>query len=252
MLQCSCSSGPEDPAGSVGGASEASPEARGCGNAMASDSQIRVLLVRTGKTQWETCGRIGGSTDVPLAPAGVDAVRCWTASLAGTNLSTVFCGPDEASRVTATAIASATGAKVKVVDQLAEIHLGLWEGLLEAELQEKCPTAYRTWMEDPACVSAPEGETIEDVRERVLEAVGKIIEKARPGTGAVALVLRPIALAVVSAALGDGVGPGGPSGGMCDKSLWYQTRNGYVPQWRTVSKREAKQVRELAKAPARR
>lgn len=208
-----------------------------------SEPSIRVLLFRTGQTEWEAQGRIGGSTDVPISAQGIAKVEAGIGQLAGTTLGTIYCGPDDASRVTASTLAASTGGKVKILEDLAEIHLGLWEGMLEQDLGGKCPAAFRMWCDDPALVTAPEGESIQDVRGRLLEAVAKVLDRARPGHGAIALVLRPIALGVVQSAI-DGTG-------FC-KSLWHQTRNGYQPQWRTLDRTMIEQVRELAVQPLRR
>jgi len=209
---------------------------------MSTRESIRVLLFRAGQTQWEVAGRIGGSSDVPLADVGRNHVRTCIEQLQGIKLATIYCGPDEASQASAKDLAEATGSKVRVVDDLAEIHLGLWEGMSELELSDRCPTAYRQWLEDPTSVSAPEGETVDDVQARVLEVLARTFEKTKPSSGPIAVVLRPVTLGIVSCAL---------DGSSC-KSIWHKTRNGYMPQWRTITRQTAQQVREMAKSPARR
>lgn len=218
------------------------PEPRPRNVRMKNLDSIRVLLVRAGQTQWEVAGRIGGSSDVPLSDAGVDHIRKCLDQLAGVKLATVYCGPDEASQATARELAAAAEAKVKVVDDLAEIHLGLWEGITLSELEDKCPTAYRQWMDDPASVIAPEGETIDDVQQRVLTVLAKTLDKSKPSQGPIAVVLRPFALGVVSCAL---------DGHSC-KTIWHKTRNGFLPEWREIHRTKVKEVRELANQPVRR
>lgn len=209
---------------------------------MGSDVAIRVLLFRTGHTQWETSGRLGGSSDVPLAPEGRAHVERCLKELGPVQLGVVYCGPDEASVATASALAEAAGARVKVVDDLAEMHLGLWEGLSESELEGKCPTAYRQWMEDPSGVSAPEGEQVEDVQARVVGCACRLLEKSRGSGGAVAFVLRPVALAVLGCALD----------GQPYREMWPRARNGFLPEWRTLGRGEVREVRELAEGSIRR
>lgn len=203
---------------------------------MAKSNEIRVLLVRTGETEWEKAGRLAGATDVPLSEAGRDAVRRTAESLADARLSTIYCGPDEASQVTAQELARVTGGKVRIVEELGEINLGLWEGLLASELEEKCPTAYRQWMEDPASVLVPEGENLEDARARIMESLARALDRA--GNGAVGVVLRPVAMALVACEL-----TGTPT-----RSLWSMMRTGPATQWRTIHRETIRAARGRARA----
>ncbi len=205
---------------------------------MSKSNQIRVVLMRTGETEWCRLGRIAGSTDVPLSDAGREEVRDTILGLGPISLSTVLCAADEASVETARALAKASGAKVKVVEELGEIRLGLWEGLLRSELAEKCPTCVRQWKEDPASVQAPEGEGVEEASDRILEALGRQLAKVKSDSGAVGVVLRPIAHGLV----------GCDWSGMPIRSLWSMMETGPTTQWRTLQ-RDALQVgRERARA----
>lgn len=115
-------------------------------------------------------------------------------------MAAVVTGPDEASRQTAEALAAKAGCGVKVVDELREINLGLWEGMLASEFERRYPRVCRQWLEDPASVMAPEGENLEEVRERVMGALSRELDRWRK-TGPVAAVLRPIVWRVVYCSL---------------------------------------------------
>ncbi|MEX2219506.1 MAG: histidine phosphatase family protein [Phycisphaerales bacterium] len=191
---------------------------------MAKAKDIRVLLLRTGETEWERAGRIGGAADVPLSLAGFETVRRRVQELGGARVATVFCGPDEASVATASELAGSTGAKVKVIDELGEIHLGLWEGLLESELEGRCPTAYRQWLENPGCIQAPEGESLDDAQDRIMKAVGRSLKGSKTDNGAVAFVLRPVAMALVGCAVG----------GCAKRNVWSMLESSPQAQWHTL------------------
>lgn len=208
---------------------------------MGKSTEIRVLLVRTGQTLWEQAGRIAGSSDVPLSEAGHQSARNAAAELGDARLSTIYCGPDEASLVTAQELAKPTGAKIKTVDDLGEVHLGLWEGILQSELEEKCPRAYRQWMEDPAGVQVPEGESLDDARARLMEALCRTLDKARTDNGATGVVLRPVALALVACEL-----TGAPT-----RNLWSMIKTGPPLQWRTFQRGMLRQTRQSVRQQAR-
>jgi len=205
---------------------------------MAKSNEIRVLLMRTGETEWCRMGRIAGSTDVPLSDAGREQVRDAILGLGSVRLSTVLCGPDEASQATASALAEASGAKVKVVEELGEIRLGLWEGLLKSELADKCPTCVRQWKEDPASIQAPEGEGLEEAADRISEGLSRHLSKTKADSGAVGVVLRPIAHGLI----------GCEWSGMPIRSLWSMMETGPSTQWRTLQRDTLQLGRERARA----
>jgi broad specificity phosphatase PhoE len=193
---------------------------------MAKLNDIRVLLVRTGETEWERDGRIAGHSDVPLSEGGRRAVADLARQLEGVRLGTVYCGPDEASVATANELAAITGARVKPVECLSEIHLGLWEGMRQKELEDKCPRAYRQWMDDPTVVQVPEGETVPEAQDRLLGGLAKVLEKAKPENGAVAVVLRPMAMGLVGCALN----------GVPARNVWSMMKAGLAAQWQTIQR----------------
>ena len=203
---------------------------------MAKSNEIRVLLVRTGQTEWDQAGRLCGATDVPLSQPGKQAAVDQAAGVVGTELSTVFCAPDEASMATAAEVARATGAKVKAVAGLTEVSLGLWEGLLETELEDKCPRLYRQWVEDPASVQVPEGEGLEVARQRIMDHMTKALARSR--NGAVGVVLRPVAHALVGCEFA-----GTPS-----RNVWSMMKTGPSLQWRTILRDALRPTREKARA----
>lgn len=207
---------------------------------MAKSKEIRVLLFRTGETEWDRAGRIAGAADVPLSLAGLEDVRRGVAIVGGAAITTVYCGPDEASVMTASELARAGGGKAKIVDELGEIHLGLWEGLLKSELEGKCPKAYRQWEENPGAVQAPEGESLDEAQTRIMGALGRCLSKAKTDNGAVAFVLRPVAMALVGCSLGS----------VPTRNVWSMLESAPVTQWRTLPRDLSRQSEARAKAGA--
>lgn len=164
---------------------------------MAKVFDIGCVWIRTGATAWDAEGRVCGQAEIPISPAGRSAVLAAIGHLPPLNLSVILCGPDEASIATAEMVAGVAGCKVRPVPGLQEMSLGLWEGMLGSVLQDKCPKAYRLWIEDPASVTAPEGETAYEVQERAVEALRGALAKVRAEGQDVAVVMRPIVLGLV-------------------------------------------------------
>lgn len=164
---------------------------------MTKAKDIRVLLVRSGATEWDRAGRLGGSADLPMCDAGRAALLAELAAMGDVRLRAVYTGEDEGSRESAALIASATDSKVKVVADLREPGLGLWEGLSEQDLETRFPSAARQWREDPGSVAVPGGEDLHEAMARLSEHVRKALTSAARSGESVALVLRPMALGLV-------------------------------------------------------
>ena len=165
---------------------------------MAKRSEIELLLVRSGRTDWEEQGRLQGHADLPLGESGRSALIANLNHLLGANggvsLGHVLSAPDEASRETARLLGERTGAKVRVNESLRAIKLGLWEGLPDDQLTERYARSYKAWREDPASANPPEGEPFVAGQVRILTALLRAMEKA---TGPIGVVLRPLEYGLV-------------------------------------------------------
>ena len=137
---------------------------------MARTDDLRVLLVRSGPTDWDDAGRLQGDTDLPLSDCGRDAFAARVASVASDPahdaLDVVLHGPDECSGQSGRILAAQLGVRARQVEDLREMDLGLWEGMRESELLERHPTVYKQWRADPTSVTPPDGDTLADAEAR--------------------------------------------------------------------------------------
>ena len=172
---------------------------------MPKPTHFRILLVQAGGTEWDRDGRLSGDADLPLSGperARLEALQPadWTPHGAENRpeLDIILTGPDEASQATASlASAAYAGVKVKKVAGLKDLDLGLWEGVLPEDLQDRCPTSFKQWQEDPGSVTAPEGESLTGAVDRVLAEIRKAADRTKRENPAVGVVLRPVAYAAV-------------------------------------------------------
>lgn len=164
---------------------------------MAKAKHAGVWLVRAGPTTWDEEGRIVGAADIPLSPAGMKAAAERATQVRGQVISAVLCGPEEAGIQTAKTIAEAVGAKVKPLAGLADVGLGLWEGVREDDQEDRCKTVFRQWKTDPGTVSVPGGESLESARDRMIDVFRKQVPKYGGAIDTLAIVLRPMALGLV-------------------------------------------------------
>lgn len=172
---------------------------------MAKIASYRILMFRSGPTEWDDSGRLQGSTDLPLAATGGLRVQDQIAHLGSCRLAKVLSATDEASQATAGLLATATGAGLTRLKGCSEIHFGLWEGMLWSELEDRFCRAGRQWDDDPTCVTPPEGEPVDAFAGRILPAVSRAVARAAAAAGrdglGIGLVLRPMADALVRCVL---------------------------------------------------
>ena len=168
----------------------------------------RVILVRTGATEWDNVGRLAGTADLPISPDGRRRLEHLSAALSGVPFGCVWSPGDEASCETAVVVAGFaaerdTGPKPKLKknDALRELGLGLWEGSLAEELRARCPSAFGRWCEDPRDVTPPQGESIAELGERLVAECVRLMHRSRDESHALVNVLRPIACAALAAVL---------------------------------------------------
>jgi broad specificity phosphatase PhoE len=157
-----------------------------------------ITLLRTGGTSWDEEARLVGQTDLPMTDKGNDEVaRAVSAYAFEPPFHSILSSDEEASVSTARLLPRSSDTKVKMISEFNNIGLGLWEGVLASDLQERSPTIYAQWQEHPERIAPPEGESLIDAQDRLLNAVEKALSKCKGTRPNVAVVLRPLAWAVV-------------------------------------------------------
>ncbi len=143
----------------------------------------RCYLVRHAQTAWNGENRIQGHSDIPLSPLGEQQAQHLGRWFASRHVRGIFTSALQRSRQTAQAIATGNGHGVNpiVEPHLAEIHLGTWEGLTPVEVDARFANAYQQWRVRPSSVVIPGGEPLAAFRERVRQALARVLEGAGEG-----------------------------------------------------------------------
>jgi broad specificity phosphatase PhoE len=134
-----------------------------------------IILCRHGQTDWNTEGRYQGRTDVPLNAYGRQQARDLSARLADQTIHAVYSSTLERAYDTALEIAKPHNLEVRRDPRLDEIDQGLWEGLRHDEIALRHPEKLAAWQDHPIDLRLPEGETLEEVRERVRNALDDML-----------------------------------------------------------------------------
>jgi broad specificity phosphatase PhoE len=155
-----------------------------------------LLLIRHGQTSWNALRRVLGRTDIPL-----DATGCGQAVALGSvmgEVDRIYSSP--LIRARATAELAFPGRSLTLIDDFTEMDQGELEGLESHELGTRFGPLLERWNADPGEVRLPGGETMNEVRDRALLALGEIAASARPGER-VAVVTHQLVLSAVLTAL---------------------------------------------------
>ncbi len=143
---------------------------------------LNIVLIRPGSTDYDVQQRIQGSLDIPLNEQGAAEAARTAELLRDKGLAAVFAPASQPSLETSEIIARALKIKRKKIERLHNLHQGLWQGMLVADVRRKQPKVYRQWQEQPENVCPPGGEMLGAADERVQAAVLKLLKRRKEGT----------------------------------------------------------------------
>ena len=153
----------------------------------------RLILVRHGETEGESSIRYHGRTDVPLSELGRAQMRQASRALetrhSAKKFARVFSSPlvraSEGARIVA-----GDSAPPVTIDEFAEVHFGLFEGLTADEIRERYPDEFARWNADRLAptYTYPEGESRAAFAERVERGLDRMLALWTPRDGDALLV----------------------------------------------------------------
>ncbi len=166
---------------------------------------LKLLIIRTGATEYEAQSRVQGTLDIPLSEDGRQQIELVASALREMQINACYAGPGLATQQSVDILAAQLKLKTKILDDLRNLDHGLWQGMLINDIKVKQPKVYRQWQEHPETVCPPEGESLQVVRERLHRALAKIAKKQKSGTTAV-IVAEPVTTLLKNALRDDALG----------------------------------------------
>ncbi|WP_333646271.1 histidine phosphatase family protein [Candidatus Binatus sp.] len=141
----------------------------------------RLVLVRHGETEGESSIRYHGRTDVALSELGRAQMRLAGRAIGahrvgGGNFARIFSSPlvraSEGARIVA-----GDSAPLITIDEFAEVHFGLFEGLTADEIRERYPDEFARWNDDRLARSYtyPAGESRAGFANRVERGLERML-----------------------------------------------------------------------------
>ena len=149
------------------------------------ETTTRVLLLRHGAAEGSKEGFFYGSTDAPLLTEGEAQVREAASRVRGWLMESetaLYASPLTRSVRTAEILSEAMklGLKPEIVPDIAELHLGDWEGETHASLSDKDPERLDAHYENFVHSRPPgDGESVAELAARVLPAFSEICAREK-------------------------------------------------------------------------
>jgi broad specificity phosphatase PhoE len=150
---------------------------------------VKILLIRSGATEYDSQGRVQGTLDVPLSEDGRLQMVQVANEVANQEVAIIYAAPCGGALQSAEIVAEQLNCKIKTLDKLCNLNHGLWQGMLIDDVKVKQPKVYKQWQEHPETVCPPDGESVSVVRERLHEVIAKISKKHKKDQGTVAIVV---------------------------------------------------------------
>ncbi|MDO8434328.1 MAG: histidine phosphatase family protein [Candidatus Binatus sp.] len=146
-----------------------------------SEHGARLFLVRHGETEGESSIRYHGRNDIALSDLGRAQMRAARIHLESVRerapFSRIFSSPLMRASESARIIAGGSTA-LDIIDDFAEVHFGLFEGLTAGEISERFPEEFARWNLDRLApgYTYPEGENRTAFVQRVERGVDRMLE----------------------------------------------------------------------------
>lgn len=154
-----------------------------------------LILIRHGETDWNIEGRYTGQSDIPLNKRGLQQAETLAKKINVDTIDAIYSSDLQRAFETAKRLRDQGDIPLFLDARLREIHQGEWEGLHFDEIHARYRQAWEQRKNAPMEVAPPGGETVGEVRQRVLGAVREIIDQ-HPGE-TIAIVSHGLCLAII-------------------------------------------------------
>jgi 2,3-bisphosphoglycerate-dependent phosphoglycerate mutase len=156
------------------------------------EGATEVVLVRHGASEVALPGArfplVDGRGDPNLSEDGYEQARAIAAELAPEKIARLFVTPLKRTHQSAAPLVEATGLEPIVVDELAEVRLGEWEGgEYRVRMAQGDPIVRQMFQQERWDV-IPGGESFDSLGRRVRAGIEKIVELTGPDAVAVAIL----------------------------------------------------------------
>ncbi|HJZ85031.1 MAG TPA: histidine phosphatase family protein [Polyangia bacterium] len=131
--------------------------------------ETTIFLVRHGRTDWQTEGRVMGTRDIGLNADGINETHAIVRAFENVDVAEVLSSPLRRAVQSAEIIAGAYDLEIARDPRLADVRVGRWEGMHYRDLAND--PDYQRYLADPLSERTPGGEHISEIRDRAVASV---------------------------------------------------------------------------------
>jgi phosphoserine phosphatase len=141
------------------------------------DCTKRILLVRHGETEWNRTHRFQGRSNTPLNETGIRQADAVAVMLKDESLTVVYSSPLSRALDTARRIKAYHPQPLLIEEPgFIEMDLGEFDGMEAREWARQNPDFMKSWWENPGKLKMPGGESLEEVQERAVRTLNRIVD----------------------------------------------------------------------------
>lgn len=142
----------------------------------------RIVFIRPGETEWNRQGRWQGWVSIPLNELGRRQATALANFIRHIGMGALYTSDLKRALETAECLAQPLGFTPIPDARLRERNIGLWQGLTLDEMRAWYPDEYATMLSDIDGYRVPGGESRNDVRARVTQALNDILKQSTSET----------------------------------------------------------------------
>jgi broad specificity phosphatase PhoE len=143
------------------------------------ESSIPIVLVRHGQTAWNKEERFRGRADLPLNDFGIKQAEAAATRLADCSAVAIYSSSLKRTMMTAEPISAKLGLVTQPLEGLIDIDFGSWQGLSTEEALAQDSDLYQQWIQTPQNARFPQGEGLQDIRDRVINVIDMVLANHR-------------------------------------------------------------------------
>ncbi|MCU0482016.1 MAG: histidine phosphatase family protein [Anaerolineae bacterium] len=137
----------------------------------------RLVFIRPGETNWNLQGRFQGWVESPLNEYGRLQIERLANFIRNLGLTVLYSSDIRRAKESAEILASRLGYPPIYDERLRERSVGHWQGLTVPEIHGWYASEYAQFQKDPDNYQIPEGESLNQVRQRAQACLKEILKK---------------------------------------------------------------------------
>ena len=136
--------------------------------------ETEIILIRHGKTEWNSQKRMQGHSNSDLSSVGQAQIQALGQWMKNVPFDLIYSSDSLRAKQTAEAITQFSGHELQFDQRLREKNLGVFEGLTSEEARERHPEVFRLFKTAGSKYVIDEGESTQQLQDRALEIVNEI------------------------------------------------------------------------------